>query len=151
MDATRPPSRVTACPLCEAPGGLMVWQDAEWRVIRVEDDDFPAFYRVVAAEHVREFSDLPAAARQRCMELVCAVERALLANLQPTKINLAALGNVVPHLHWHVIARFEWDSRFPDPVWAAPRRELETPAAGRLSRPLDELDARVRQALQALG
>ena len=39
--------------------------------------------------------------------------RCLREALAPAKINLAALGNMVPHLHWHVIARFDWDSRFP--------------------------------------
>ena len=48
--------------------------------------------------------------RSECMDLVCTVEQVLITALQPAKINLAALGNVVPHLHWHVIARFEADS-----------------------------------------
>ncbi|MDP3706777.1 MAG: HIT domain-containing protein, partial [Polaromonas sp.] len=56
---------------------------------------------------------------------VVTVERVLRAQLQPRKINLAALGNMVPHLHWHVIARFDWDSHFPAPVWSAPQRPLE--------------------------
>ena len=77
----------------------------------------------------------------------CTVEQALISELQPAKINLAALGNVVPHLHWHVIARFEADSRFPHPIWAAPQREQ--PAPERLLRVgLGELDERVKAALQ---
>ncbi|MCD8514932.1 MAG: HIT domain-containing protein, partial [Burkholderiaceae bacterium] len=40
----------------------------------------------------------------------------------PTKVNLASLGNVVPHLHWHVMARYDWDSRFPAPIWAPAQR-----------------------------
>jgi diadenosine tetraphosphate (Ap4A) HIT family hydrolase len=59
------------------------------------------------------------------MNAVVAVEQVLRDQLQPTKINLAALGNMVPHLHWHVIARFEWDSHFPAPVWSAPQRPLD--------------------------
>ena len=51
------------------------------------------------------------------MGVVAQVEQALRQHLQRTKINLAALGNLVPHLHWHVIARFDWDSHFPAPVW----------------------------------
>ena len=43
--------------------------------------------------------------------------------LRPAKINLASLGNVVPHLHWHVIARFADDACFPAPIWAPARRE----------------------------
>jgi len=71
---------------------------------------------------VAEFSDLDAESRIRCMEAVATVERVLREHLAPAKINLAALGNMVPHLHWHVIARFEDDSHFPAPVWAEARR-----------------------------
>jgi hypothetical protein len=42
--------------------------------------------------------------------------------MQPLKVNVASLGNVVPHLHWHIIPRFEWDSHFPAPFWAAAQR-----------------------------
>ena len=138
-----------ACPLCAADGGLVVWRDAAWRVVRVTDaDGFPAFYRVIAHRHVAEFSDLAAAERERCMALVCAVERVLIERLRPDKVNLAALGNVVPHLHWHVIARFAWDSRFPQPIWSPSLRDVAPPAAERLACPLDTLDAAVVTALQ---
>jgi diadenosine tetraphosphate (Ap4A) HIT family hydrolase len=53
---------------------------------------------------------------------VFAVEAALREIAQPDKINLASLGNVVPHLHWHVIPRWADDVNFPDAIWAAPRR-----------------------------
>ena len=101
----------------------MVWQGAHLRVIRADEAGFPAFYRVVWQGHVAEFSDLSPAERQHCMDAVVVVESALREFLQPTKINLAALGNVVPHLHWHVIARFQGDSHFPAPVWAAAVRD----------------------------
>jgi diadenosine tetraphosphate (Ap4A) HIT family hydrolase len=133
--------------LCTEDGGALIWRDAEWRVVRVVDADFPAFYRVIANHHVAELTDLPAAGRERCMSLVCTVERALRERLQPAKMNLAALGNMVPHLHWHVIARFEWDSHFPQPVWGARQREVAPPAASRLAGSLAELDAAVAQAL----
>ena len=110
------------CPLCASAGGTLVWQGAHLRVIRADEAGFPAFYRVVWQGHVAEFSDLSPAERQHCMDAVVVVESALREFLQPTKINLAALGNVVPHLHWHVIARFEGDSHFPAPVWAAAAR-----------------------------
>ena len=101
----------------------MVWQGTHLRVIRADEAGFPAFYRVVWQGHVAELSDLSPAERQHCMDAVVVVESALRECLQPTKINLAALGNVVPHLHWHVIARFDWDSHFPAPVWAAAVRD----------------------------
>ena len=83
------------------------------------------------------------------MDVVCALEQVLITALQPTKINLAALGNVVPHLHWHVIARFEADSHFPQPVWGAPQREQANPER-LLAIDLSELDARVKAALQSV-
>ncbi len=125
----------------------MVWRSADWRVVRVADADFPAFYRVIASHHVVEFSDLSAQERQRCMSLVCTVERVLRERLRPAKINLAAFGNMVPHLHWHVIARFDWDSHFPQPVWGGRQREVVPPAVSRLACGVAELDAAVAQAL----
>ena len=113
----------SSCPLCASAGGTLVWQGTHLRVIRADEAGFPAFYRVVWQGHVAEFSDLSPAERQHCMDAVVVVESALRECLQPTKINLAALGNVVPHLHWHVIARFESDSHFPAPVWAAAVRD----------------------------
>ena len=100
----------------------MVWRGERLRVIRAQEVGFPAFYRVVWNAHVAEFSDLAAADRVHCMDVVTLVEQALRQHLSPTKINIAALGNMVPHLHWHVIARFDWDSHFPAPVWATAQR-----------------------------
>jgi diadenosine tetraphosphate (Ap4A) HIT family hydrolase len=143
------PGALAHCELCQRPGGLLVWRDADWRVIRVEDADFPAFYRVVSGRHVAELSDLSPAQRERCMALVCAVERVLIERLRPSKVNLAALGNVVPHLHWHVVARFEWDSHFPQPIWGLRQRDVAPPAVQRLAISLGLLDAAVAAALGA--
>ena len=112
-----------SCPLCAEDGGALVWRGERLRVIRAQEAGFPAFYRVVWNAHVAEFSDLAATDRVHCMEAVTMVEQALRQHLSPTKVNIAALGNMVPHLHWHVIARFTWDSHFPAPVWAAAVRE----------------------------
>jgi diadenosine tetraphosphate (Ap4A) HIT family hydrolase len=117
------------CELCRSDGGHLVWRDEAWRIVRVDDAAFPGFYRVICNQHVAEFSDLAADERARCMELVVIVERTLRDVLSPTKINLATLGNVVPHLHWHVIARFDWDSHFPQPIWGSAQR---LPDAARL-------------------
>lgn len=115
----------TVCPLCEADGGLLVFRNETLRIIQASEVGFPAFYRVVWNRHVAEFSDLSAAERQVCMHAVVKVEQLLRSELQPAKINLAALGNMVPHLHWHVVARFDWDSHFPAPVWSAPQRPVD--------------------------
>lgn len=111
------------CPLCTTQGGTLVWHGERLRVIRADEPGFPAFYRVVWNSHVAELSDLGSFERMHCLEAVTVVERALRQHLTPTKINIAALGNQVPHLHWHVIARFDWDSHFPNPIWGNSLRE----------------------------
>lgn len=138
---------VADCPLCREDGGLLLLRRPQWRVLRVTDTPaFPAFYRLVWNAHVAEFSDLPPAERLVCMEAVAAIERLLREQLRPSKINLASLGNVVPHLHWHVIARFADDSHFPNPIWGEARRPVALPPG----LDLPALDAAVLAALQAL-
>lgn len=136
-----------SCPLCTGDGGALVWRGARLRVIRANEAGFPAFYRVVWNAHVAEFSDLLPAERAHCMDAVAVVEQTLREHLAPAKINLAALGNMVPHLHWHVIARFGRDSHFPAPVWAAALRERDSAQEDALCARLPALDAQVRQAL----
>ncbi len=131
---------VTSCPLCESDGGLLVFKNDQFRVIQAVEAGFPAFYRVVWNAHVAEFSDLQTDERHACMNAVVMVEQVLREQLQPTKINLAALGNSVPHLHWHVIARFDWDSHFPSPVWAAPQRAPEAEKLAQLARKCDQIN-----------
>ena len=112
-----------ACELCTSPGGVLLWQDDRLRVVRVEDPDHPSFCRVIWNTHVKEFTDLSPADREHAMNVACAVELSLRHLLKPDKINLASLGNMTPHLHWHVIPRFADDRHFPNPVWGAPQRE----------------------------
>jgi diadenosine tetraphosphate (Ap4A) HIT family hydrolase len=119
----------TACPLCTPGHEHVLWRDATLRVIRVDDPDYPAFCRVILNRHVKEMTDLPPDERTHVLRAVFAVEAALREVLRPDKMNLASLGNQVPHLHWHVIPRFADDRHFPDPVWAAPRRDGQAHAA----------------------
>lgn len=140
-------SSMPACELCHADGGRLVHRAADWRVIRAEDANFPAFYRVVWNAHVAEWTDLAPAQRSQLMQTVAKVETVLREALRPTKINLASLGNLVPHLHWHVIARFDWDSHFPQPVWGTAQRVVEPAAVARLAVSLEALDARVAAAV----
>ena len=135
---------MSGCELCESAGGEIVWQDALCRVVRVDDPqglDYPGFCRVIWRAHVKEMSDLNSAERHHLMNLVFAVETALRKLLQPEKMNLASLGNVVPHLHWHVIPRFADDRNFPAPIWAEARR-----AAAASIRPSIHLQA-LREAI----
>ena len=139
-----------SCALCDADGGALVWRGARLRVIRADETGFPAFYRVVWNAHVAEFSDLSPADRQHCMAAVTVVEQALRQHLAPTKVNIAALGNMVPHLHWHVIARFGWDSHFPSPVWAPAQRPSPAVQEDAVRVLLPALEAALRPRLAAL-
>ncbi|MBV7418657.1 HIT family protein [Comamonas sp. CMM03] len=137
------------CPLCDGLGGALVWQGRNARVIRAQEEGFPAFYRVVWTAHAAEFTDLSAAERAECMELVAAVERVLRDRLSPDKVNLAALGNMVAHLHWHVIARWRWDSHFPGSVWAAVQRPRDPAREAEVQAQLDATDRAIAAALDA--
>lgn len=110
------------CPLCSAVSENVLWRDDLLRVILVDDASYGGFCRVILHRHVQEMTDLATAERTRVMRAVYAVEQALRDLLQPDKINLASLGNQVPHLHWHVTPRFVDDAHFPDPIWAVARR-----------------------------
>ena len=135
------------CPLCTADGGVLIWRGDKLRVIRAAEAGFPGFYRVVWNDHVAEFSDLNAQDRSLCMEAVIVVEQVLRQQLAPTKINLAALGNMVAHLHWHVIARYEWDSHFPGAVWAQVQRPRDEAREVAIAQQLPQVDAALQQAL----
>ncbi|MBL8199599.1 MAG: HIT family protein [Chromatiales bacterium] len=110
------------CPLCASRDAPALWRDSRLRVVSAGDPDYPGFLRVIWQDHVREMTDLPPDGRAHCLRVVLAVEQALRDTLGPDKINLASLGNQVPHVHWHVIPRFADDAHFPGPVWAARMR-----------------------------
>lgn len=90
------------CPLCQQDGGALLWRGSHLRVIEVDDPDYPGFTRVVWNAHIAEMTSLSTHGRELLMRAVWAVEQAQRDVLHPDKVNLAALGNVVPHLHWHV-------------------------------------------------
>jgi len=105
------------CPLCQPTSHKILWQDDFCRVVLLNDADYPAYCRVELLNHVKEMTDLPPAERARMMKTVLAVESAMRELFNPDKINLASLGNKTPHIHWHVIPRFENDKHFPNSHW----------------------------------
>jgi len=111
------------CELCESVGGALIWRDERCRVVRIDEGGYPGFCRAIWGAHVAEMTDLPEDERAHFMRVVFSLEAALRALLRPHKINLASLGNVTPHLHWHVIPRFTDDPHFPNPVWSVAIRQ----------------------------
>ena len=120
------------CPLCEGAGGDTVAHDARLRVVLPEEPLYPGFTRVIWQTHVAEMTDLNETDRAHLLRVLMAVETAQREAFQPDKINLASLGNVVPHLHWHVIARWRDDTHFPASVWSAPAERDGAPARRRI-------------------
>lgn len=116
-------SPLPVCPLCRIARSRVIWHDRFCRVIIVDDADYPGYCRLIWRTHVKELTDLPAAQRAHCMRVVFAVEQTVRRVFNPDKVNLASFGNMVPHLHWHIIPRFNGDAHFPDPVWAKKRRQ----------------------------
>ncbi|MGO7836760.1 HIT family protein [Rhizobium johnstonii] len=115
------------CAHCEAKGEDRLWQGSEFRVVLVHDTGFDGWCRVIWNKHVSELTDLSEDNRHTILEAVVALEEALRAELAPFKINIASLGTGAPHLHFHVIPRFEDDPTFPDPVWLAPSKASSRP------------------------
>ncbi len=111
------------CPLCLARAETVLWHDAKCRVILIGDADYAGFCRVIWNSHIREMTDLDPGERAHLMKVVFAVEAVLREALAPAKINLASLGNQVPHLHWHVIPRFSDDAHFPNSIWSERLRD----------------------------
>ena len=112
------------CELCELAVPTVVDND-KFAVILVDDANYPGFARVIWKDHVREVSDLADADRLLLNDAVYKLELAVRDVMQPLKVNVASLGNVVPHLHWHVIPRYADDAHFPAPVWAQAQRTTD--------------------------
>jgi len=116
----------------------VLWDDGFARVVLIGDADHPAYCRVILNAHRKEMTDLTEAERVRLMKTVFVVERVLRELLAPEKINLASFGNMVPHLHWHIIPRFTDDPHFPNPVFGERQRDGARPLPAAFVRSMQE-------------
>jgi len=135
-------SETPKCELCSTSGGAILWRNDRLRVVLVDEPDYPGFCRVIWNAHVKEMTDLGADDRDHLMAVTLELEALLREVLQPHKMNLASLGNMTPHLHWHVIPRWRDDPHFPGPIWSTRQRDT-TP------RPFPDLEATLRDRLAA--
>jgi len=102
------------------------------QVLRMNDAAYPWLILVPRLTGAREIVDLSAADRVRLMDEIAWASQALKDLQQPDKINVGALGNVVPQLHVHVLGRFRGDPAWPKPVWGlAPPIRFEAADAAR--------------------
>ena len=146
---------MTNCVLCKEDlkpeEGQLVWRGDDCRVILVNDPDLPGFCRVIWNRHVSEMTDLSYGEREHLMALVFAVEEAVRHVMHPDKVNIAALGNMVPHIHWHVIPRYKDDAFFPGSAWSQRIQESDLSKLVERKQLADELPAAIKAAISALS
>ncbi len=146
---------MTNCPLCkEEPKpeeGQLIWRGDDCRVILVNDPDLPGFCRVIWNQHVLEMTNLSYSEREHLMSLVFVVEEAVRHVMHPDKMNIAALGNMVPHLHWHVIPRYKDDAFFPGSVWSAKTQITSQETLQTRQKLAQELVPTIRSAISNLS
>ena len=90
--------------------------------VEIEESEIP-WLKVFTKKAYREFSQTPTEVKLEIFRVLDIVEKEMLNFYKPTKINIASFGNYVPHVHWHIMARFEEDSYFPEPMWGEKQRE----------------------------
>ena len=108
------------CSLCTTDGGEVLHRTPSWRLVLAHEPDWPGLVRIIWNEHVAELSDLSDPEAQALMVAIRQVERVLRDTLAPTKVNMASLGNRVPHLHVHIVPRWRDDLTFPGSIWTRP-------------------------------
>jgi len=86
-------------------------------LLLMRDANYPWFILVPARDSVREIHELSAADRQQLLAESCLLAEALVRAFRPDKLNIAAIGNVVPQLHLHHVVRYRGDACWPAPVW----------------------------------
>lgn len=112
------------CILCHPTNENVLWKNKQIRVIHVDDPIYPGYFRVIWNTHVAEMSDLSDQDREMLQKVLLTVEKVLRQQMRPDKINLAQFGNMVPHLHWHIIARYRDDAHFPESIWGQQQRKV---------------------------
>ncbi len=112
------------------------------RVLLMDDARFPWVILVPKRANIREIIDLELRDRAMFYRETESVMEAMKCLFSPTKLNVAALGNMVPQLHMHVIARFDDDQAWPKPVWSVGERMPYAP---------DAAEARAKQISIELG
>jgi len=92
--------------------------------IETEDSEIP-WLKIFSVKKFKELSDCDEITREKLLNVMLLIETQMIKYYKPKKINIAMFGNYLPHLHIHVIARFENDSYFPEPMWGKRQREAK--------------------------
>jgi len=90
--------------------------------IEIEESEIP-WLKIFTQHPYKEMSEVPPEIKFEIYTLLDIIEKEMIAYYAPDKINIASFGNYVPHVHWHIMARFKEDSYFPEPMWGSKQRE----------------------------
>ncbi len=90
--------------------------------IETEESEIP-WLKIFTKHPYKEMSEVPSEIKFEIYELLDIIEKEMLAYYDPKKINIASFGNYMPHVHWHIMSRFEEDSYFPEPMWGTKQRD----------------------------
>jgi len=90
--------------------------------IEIESSEIP-WLKIFTQDAYKEMSDVPKKIKSEIYDLLDIIEKEMLTYYKPKKINIASFGNYMPHVHWHIMARFEEDSYYPEPMWGTKQRE----------------------------
>lgn len=119
---------MTDCLMCrkwESEPDLRIAEFRHCYVMLNRDQYFNGYCFVFAKQHVTELFHLDVQTRSSIMDEVSSVAAALFNAFIPEKINYELLGNMVPHMHWHIVPRFSEDPLWPRPIWSEPHEPLE--------------------------
>jgi len=135
-----------SCLMCrrwKAEASLRIAEFTHSYLMLNRDQYFPGYCFLISKEHVTELFHLEQPVRQELIEEVSRVAAVLAGLFKPDKINYELLGNMVPHMHWHLVPRFIEDPLWPRPIWSEPHDEL-------ILAP-EEYAERIEMIRQALG
>ncbi len=90
--------------------------------IEVEKSEIP-WLKIFPVKKYKELSDCDSKTRMELLDTMLLIETQMIKYYKPKKVNIAMFGNYLPHLHIHVMARFENDSYFPEPMWGQKQRD----------------------------
>lgn len=121
--------KMNTCFFCNNLGGEVLYRNELYRVILVDDANYPGYLRVVLNLHLKELTDLSATDNIVVYTAVIKCEQILRQLFKPEKINLASFGNLTPHVHWHIIPRFLSDRHFPNPTWGEVMNSAYVPSS----------------------
>ena len=89
--------------------------------VKKEESEIP-WLIIFTKREIKEFSETTLEEKSEIFRLLDIIEKEMLYYYNPKKINIASFGNMLPRLHWHIMARFEEDSYFPEPMWGKVQR-----------------------------